>query len=271
MTHSGRFRRRDWWLLRAVLVLAFFFLSVPLFAATPPEPRADLPVEDHFVYAPLPDINLIDENGSSVILSELWTRRPLIITMVFASCYEICPFYLRSLASAVSEVSGAGEAFDVLVVSFDPRDTPEAMMQVAEQHGLADTPGWTFAVTSRDEARLLAEAIGFWSEPTADPSRIDHPAMLAAVDGGVVVRLLVGATVNSRRLREVVWELENKLISTYPLPSEKVWFRCFGFDPASGGLALDWGLVLLLIPGFVMFLSAAVIFPWSAEPNDRAA
>ena len=84
--------------------------------------------------------------------------------------------------------------------------------------------------------------------------------MLAAIDGGVVVRLLVGATVNARRLREVLWELDRVLVPTYPLASEKVLFRCFGFDPSSGRLSLDWGLILLLIPGVVMFLSAATIF-----------
>ena len=241
-----------------ISVATLFSFALPG-GAEPLAAPSGLPVEDHFVYAPVPDISLTDASGSSIVLSELWKRRPLIITMVFASCYEICPFYLRSLASAVESVGGAGEAFDVLVVSFDPRDTPESMRHVAAQHGLSSKPGWRLAVTSPGQARELADAIGFWIEPSAG-NAFDHPAMLAAVDAGVVVRLLVGATVSTRRLREVLWELDRVPVPTYPLPSEKIAFRCFGFDPASGTLALDWGLLLLLIPGLVMFLSAAVIF-----------
>jgi protein SCO1/2 len=258
MTHPGTIGRR-WLPLNGLLILALSSASVPA-SAGPSAPVRGVPDEARFIYSPMPDIFLTDSTGSRVPLRVLWNRRPLIITMVFANCYEICPFYLRSLAAAVESVGGVGETFDVAVISFDPRDTPEAMRRVAEAHGLTSTPGWTFAVTSTDEARELAEAIGFWSEPAAGGSTLDHPAMLAAIDRGVVVRLMVGATVTTRRLREVIWELERVLVPTYPLPSEKVLFRCFGFDPASGTLALDWGLLLLVIPGLVMFLSAAIIF-----------
>ena len=242
-----------------------FFAPALLLAEPEPSPKqavGDVPWEDHFVYSQVPDVRLTDAEGQAVDLGSMWRRRPLVITMVFASCYEICPFYLRSLKKAVESVGGAGESYDVVVVSFDPRDTPDAMAMVAEQHGLRSAPGWTFAVTSPEEARALAESIGFWIDPSAwgDSSRLDHPAMLAAIDGGVVVRLLVGATVTPRRLREVVWELDRVLVPTYPLPSEKVIFRCFGFDPATGSISLDWGLLLLVLPAAVMFLSAVVIF-----------
>lgn len=229
-------------------------------AVTAPAAGGSLPDESVFLFQTIPDVTLTDSRGETTCLSELWRERPLILTMVFASCAEVCPFYLRSLERAVSSVGGAGERFDVVVVSFDPRDSPEAMAEMAERHGLAGAGGWRFAVAAAGEAELLARSIGFWIEPDASGRRFDHPAMLAAVDRGSLVRLLVGATVVERRLREVVWELDRVPVPIYPLPSEKVVFRCFGYDPRTGGLAVDWGLLLLATPGAAMFLATAWIF-----------
>ena len=39
-------------------------------------------------------------------------------------------------------------------------------------------------------------------------------------------------------------------------------------DPATGTVSLDWGLLLLLVPGAAMFVSAAVIFrPRKTNPD----
>lgn len=238
-----------------LLAAATALAALSAVAEVPP-----LPDENLFIYQPIPDVNLTDSHGDEVRLSALWRERPLILTMVFASCAEVCPFYVRSLDRAVASLGGAGERFEVVVVSFDPRDSPSTMAEMAARHGLGNAPGWRFAVTSTAEAEHLARSIGFWIEPDAAGRRFDHPAMLAAIDRGSLVRLLVGATVVERRLREVLWELGRVPVPTYPLPSEKVLFRCFGYDPRSGGLAVDWGMLLLAAPGLVMFLVTALIF-----------
>lgn len=227
---------------------------------------APLPREEPVVYRRVPNITLSDVEGSTVQLSELWRRRPVIVTLVFERCFSICPFYLSSLKSAVAAVGGAGEDFDVLVVSFDPADTRESLQRLAERHRLRRQPGWIFALARPTEVRRLAESIGFWIEGGEDGAPFDHPAMLAAIDRGTVVRLLVGATVHERRLREVVWELNRQPVSTYPIPSPDVWFRCFDYDPEKGRVTFNWGLLLLLAPGVTMFLAAAAIFGSQRPP-----
>lgn len=219
-----------------------------------------LPREDAHVYAPVFDAALVDSAGTPRRLSELWRERPLIVTLIFARCTLICPPFLRSLERAVESVGGAGDDYDVVVVSFDPRDGPEVMAELAARHGLDGEPGWIFAAAAPGEAAALAESIGYWVRWDADSGAADHPAMLAAVDAGRVVRLLVGATVPPPRLREVVWELRHELVPSYPLPSDRVLFRCFRYRPESGGVGLDWGFLLLLAPGAGMFLGTLAIF-----------
>jgi hypothetical protein len=113
---------------------------------------------------------------------------------------------------------------------------------------------------NRADAFCLARSVGSWIRWDPQRELYDHLALLAAIDQGRVVRLLVGATVPPRRLREEVWELRHDLVSTYPLPSEKVLFRCFGYDPRTGGVTLEWGLLLLLAPGLFTVVCTVWIF-----------
>jgi protein SCO1/2 len=240
--------------LKLQAAAVFLFLSAAAFGA-PERPR-----EEDFLYDPVGSVAVTDAHGRTVPLSDLWQRRPLLLVMVFASCAEICPPFLNSLDQAVDKVGGAGERYDVVVLSFAARDTFEDMERLARMHGLESAPGWTFGVTSPAEAQRLARSIGVWTRWDPGRRQVDHPAVLAAIDRGRVVRLLVGATVPPRRLREVVWELRHDFVPTYPLPSEKVLFRCFGYDPETGRLSLEWGILLLLVPGLFMVVCTAWIF-----------
>lgn len=205
-----------------------------------------LPEEGRVLYRPVPDLRMTSSRGETFGLAERWRTRPLILTLVFASCVQICPPYLHSLRAAIDTVGGAGEDYDVIVLSFDARDSPGSMARLARRLELEASPGWTLAVAEPVAVERLAEAIGFWSAWDGR-SQFDHPAMLAGIADGRVVRLLVGATVPRQRLREVLWELRGEFVPSYAQPSKSVLFRCFDFDPATGAVTLEWGLLLSLI------------------------
>jgi cytochrome oxidase Cu insertion factor (SCO1/SenC/PrrC family) len=219
-----------------------------------------LPREDAVAYRRLPEVEFETAADGRRKLSTLWARRPLLLALVFATCAGVCRPYVRSLATAVDQVGGAGRSFDVAVLSFDPRDSPASMAEMARALDLDRRPGWIFGVVAPGEAADLAGAIGFWAVPVGLTGQFDHPAMVAAVAGGRTLRTLVGASVSPRRLREVAWELSGRFVPTYPLPGDRVLFRCFRYRPESGRLAPDWGLLLLLAPGAGMVLGTALIF-----------
>jgi hypothetical protein len=87
----------------------------------------------------------------------------------------------------------------------------------------------------------------------------DHPAVVVAIEQGRVVRMLAGATVPVAKLSEVIQELRGKFVPSYSLPG-KVAFRCFEYDPNSGHYTLDWGLLLMILPGTAAILATAWIF-----------
>ena len=248
-----------------------FFLILPgalwaqqSFGASSKQP----PNEDRYIYGQVPDIKIQTTVGTEVHLSTIWQAKPVLLTMVFTRCAGVCSPFLRSLQSAVSEAGGLGTDFRVLVLSFDPKDTLADMQMMADSLSVKSDPNWIFGVASPADIGRLAEATGFWFQWDQPSQQYDHPAAVETIDRGKVVRMLVGATVPQASLREVVQELRGKFVASYALPG-KVAFRCFEYDPSSGRYSLDWGVLLMILPGtLAMFATACLFFPGSRPKPD---
>jgi protein SCO1/2 len=239
-------------------VLFTLFLTLAVTAAAQPDPRAEPPDEARRLNTPLPDITLETAGGSRMSLSALSGGKPLVLGFVFTRCGGVCSPFLRSWRAADRSISG-GSAFHRLVVSFDPRDSAADMSALAAHVDAASDPDWTFAVTSPGDVRRLTEATGFWYEWDEARQQFDHPAMLAGIREGRLVRLLVGGSIASGRLNELVREVSGAFVTSYPLPG-RVRFRCVQFDPATGRVTLDWGFALLLVPIVVTTAATLLVF-----------
>jgi hypothetical protein len=153
----------------------------------------------------------------------------------------------------------AGSTVHRLVLSFDPRDSAADIRALAGHVGATNDRDWTFAIAAPDDVRTLAEATGFWYEWDETRQQFDHPAMLAGIRAGRLVRLLVGGSVAPVRLGELVREVSGEFVASYPLPG-RVRFRCVQFDAATGKVTLDWGFAFLLIPVAATTVATLVMF-----------
>ena len=208
-------------------------------------PRETPPIEERLLQAAVPDIWLTTATGSRVRLSQI-SDRPVVLTFVFTRCAGVCSPFLRSWLAA-DRALGGQEPYSRLVLSFDPRDTAGDMSALARHLALHENDDWTFAVSEPNDLRRLAEVLGFWWDWDEGRQQFDHPAMLAGIRNGRLARLLVGGSVSSARLDELVREVSGEFIRSYPLPG-RVAFRCVQFDAATGRMTLDWGFGLLLVP-----------------------
>ncbi|MDT7973351.1 MAG: SCO family protein [Armatimonadota bacterium] len=260
---------------QSFIVLIALCFATSFAGSAPPKDKAnkDLPREEEVLYAPVPDISLRAvkmtgqgmEGKVQVIdrrLSSWWKRRPILLTFVFAHCAGVCYPYLRSLRDATRKIGGLGDDYEVLVVSFAPEDTPEKMRFMAQTLGLSreEEKFWHFCIGEPKSVQRLMESVRFWSRQVKGTNQYDHPAMLAALRDGRVIRLLVGATVMPIRLREVVRELKGDPVLAYPLPDPKIPFRCFRYDPKSGQWRPDWGMLALLFPPAMTVLMVLSVF-----------
>ena len=215
------------------------------------------PDESRYVSREVPDIVVRTAAGETP-LSALWSEGPLVLTMVFTRCAGICSPYLRALLRA-DEALNLPDDVRRVVLSFDPRDTPDHMRRTGEHLGVAGRPGWVLGVAAPRDVDRLARALGFWFEWDEALQQFDHPALLVGIHQGRVARLLVGGSVTAVRLGEVVREARGQFIPSYPLPGD-VLFRCFDYDPVTGTPTFAWGALVLLVPPLGTGIATLALF-----------
>lgn len=229
--------------------------------------RSIPPDEDRFLNAELPNVQVATTAGASLSLAAIAAGRPLLLAFVFTRCTGVCSPFLASWRLADQGLP-AGRAVQRVVLSFDPHDSVDDMAAFARHFGVGNDAGWTFGIMAPDDVRRVTSAAGFWYDWDESRQQFDHPAMLAAVRNGRVVRLLVGGSVSSARLDELTREATGQFVASYPLPG-RVRFRCVQYDPRTGRLALDWGFALLLVPVATVSLVTTGLFAAGSHVRRR--
>jgi cytochrome oxidase Cu insertion factor (SCO1/SenC/PrrC family) len=228
-----------------------------------PTSRSAPPDENRLLNAQVPDIRLTTAAGDMVRLSDVGRGQPLLLAFVFTRCSGVCSPFLRSWRAADRSIA-LRSAVHHLVLSFDPRDSAADMAALARHLGAGSDSAWTFAIAAPDDVRRLAAATGFWYDWDEARLQFDHPAMLAGIRDGRLVRLLVGGLVRSGRLDELVRDVSGTFVASYPLPGN-VRFRCVQYDAATGRLTIDWGFAVLMVPVAATSLTTIAMFAAGAR------
>jgi len=222
-----------------------------------------MPQEGKVLYRLLPDARLQSADGAVQTLAALWREKPLLLVFAFSRCAGVCSPLLLQLRDAAERVGGVGRKYRILVVSFDSADTPEQLAAFARRNGIG-RDGWLFATAEPSALAPLLEAVGFWYSPVAGTDQYDHPAMVVGVRNGRVVRVHVGALIRTAELRAILRELRGDPVLAYPLPTADLPFRCYGYNPETGALTLEWGMLLLFAPTL-----AGVVAVWWTFARQR--
>ncbi len=204
-------------------------------------------------------MEIVTSTNSRVMLSSLWRERPLLLTMFYGSCTGTCSPFLHALKQAIDE-TGGNEGYNVLTLSFDPKDTPEDMRNREASLGIQATDRWIFATSSPASISRLAEAVGYWYRYDRDRGKFDHPSQITALRNGRVYGTMFGPTVPKKDFRTLLLEAKGIFVPIYPRPGKEALIRCFAVDELTGETRLDWGLLLLLFPGCGAVVATAYVF-----------
>src|SRR5260370_682501 len=107
-----------------------------------------------------------DETGKTVKLGDYFGGKPLILNLVYYNCTMLCGEALAGLASAMRLVKfDVGNEFDVVTVSFDPRETPEMAAakkkDYVARYGRANAAaGWHFLTGQPESTNALTKVVG---------------------------------------------------------------------------------------------------------------
>jgi protein SCO1/2 len=209
------------------------------------------------------DVGFTSADGRSLRLAD-FRGKPLVLSMVYTSCYQICPMTTQYLSQVVDKARAAlgGDSFAVALVGFDvPVDTPAAMQYFANRQGISEDGWYLLSMTGKQLERLSGD-IGFRFQPSA--SGFDHLIQATIIDAdGRVYRQVYGQVFDTPLLVDPLIELVlGRSPPDQPLLASllsKVKLFCTTYDPARDGYYLDYSLFLgMLIGGSIIVVTAVV-------------
>lgn len=141
--------------------------------------------------ASLADVSLLDENNAPMQTSSLFAK-PFYLAFAYHRCPQLCGLVLGQLATALRDVPPrVGDAFDVVVVSIDPAETPqrsrEAKQRYVARYG-GDGAGWHFLTGDENAIRTLTQSAGFRYVWDPINRTFVHPAGVMYIDRGGIIR-----------------------------------------------------------------------------------
>ena len=208
------------------------------------------------------DTMLRDETGRSVALGEFFNGKPVVMAFVYYQCPMLCPMTLNGISSALKALQlRPGKDFEIVVVSFDHRDTPESANAKKQAHlahwKTADTAaGWHFLTGDEASIKRLTSAAGFsyqWDESTGQFAHVS--GLLTLTPEGRLARYFYGVEYSPRELRLALVESSQGRIGS---KVEELLLYCFHYDPSTG--RYGWAVMSLVRLGGALTVALVLAF-----------
>ncbi len=242
-------------------------------ANTLPPSLENVGIEQHLDSQVPPDLAFVDDTGKSVKLGDYFGHKPLIMNLVYYNCTMLCGEALAGLSSAMRLIKfDVGNEFDVVTVSFDPRETPE--MAAAKKkdyvgrYGRANAAaGWHFLTGQPESINALTKAVGFHYQ--YDPKRNQYAhatAIMVLTPQGRISRYFYGVDFPPKDLRMGLVEASQGKIGN---AVDAVLLYCYHYDPETGKYgAMVANILRLAAVATILLLGGLIFILWRL---DRAA
>ena len=264
---------------RATLFLAAILPALPLVAQSAPDGRPPIlrtvAIEQH-LDEPLPlELQLRDEQGRAVRLGSYFGKRPVVLVLAYYNCPMLCTQVLNGLVAAMRVLSfDVGRDYEVVTVSFDPRDDPSDARAkkepyVARYGRPGAAAGWHFLTADPRAIASLTESVGFryaWDERTGQFAHAS--AIYVATPNGRLSRYIYGIEYAPRDLRLALVEASSGKIGT---PVDQLLLYCYHYDPAAGRYgAVVMNMVRLAGVGVVLVITVFLLVMWRRDRRRDA-
>jgi protein SCO1/2 len=204
------------------------------------------------------DLPFDDESGNPVTLRK-YLGKPVILALVYYQCPSLCNMVLNGVLRSVKSLAvTAGDEYDIVAVSFDPRETVEmaAAKKVSYIKGYNRANaerGWHFLTGPEASSKSLAEAVGFRYAYDAINNQYAHgSAIMLLTPEGQVTRYFYGIDYPARDLRLALVEASNRRIGS---PIDAVMLYCYHYDPSNG----KYGMVIMNVLRLAGFATVAAL------------
>jgi len=217
------------------------------------------------------DLVFRDEGGRPVPLASFFQNgKPVLLALVYYQCPMLCTQILNGVEMSLKAVRlDPGRDFEVVVVSFDPHDTPELAaakkVNYLRRYGRPNTAnGWHFLTGAEPQIQALTQAVGFhyrWDE--ANKQFAHASGIFIATPQGKLSHYFYGVEYSPRDIRLALVEASAEKIGN---PVDEILLYCYHYDPALAKYsAVAMNIVRLGGVIFVLIGSAFLFIMWRRD------
>lgn len=187
------------------------------------------------------DLVFRDESGREVKLGQYFGNKPVVLAFVYYDCPMLCTQILNGMVTSFRVLPfQVGKEFDVVTISFDPRETPELAQKkkkvyvdyLPERMRADAAKGWHFLTGDEANIAKITGAAGFhyrWDEKTQQFAHAS--AIMVTTPHGKLSRYYYGIEYPPRDLRfGLIESSANKIGSSV----DQLLLYCYHYDPATG-------------------------------------
>lgn len=205
-----------------------------------------------------------DEEGNKVELGKYFGTKPVVLVFAYYDCPMLCTQILNGLTSSLRVLNETvGRDFEVVVVSFDPREKPTLAAGkkkvYVESYGREGSEhGWHFLTGEEDQIRRVTDAAGF--RYTWDPRTLQYAhasGIVITTPDGRLSRYFFGIEYAPRDVKFALMESSEGRIGN---AIDKLLLYCYHYNPETGSYALvamntvrvGGAVTLVALVGFVL-------------------
>jgi protein SCO1/2 len=259
--------------------------SSPLYGARPssgnpstglPEALQEVRIEQKLDQQLPLDLVFRDESGREVKLGQYFGEKPVVLAFVYYDCPMLCTQILNGMVTSFRVLPfQMGKEFEVVTISFDPRETPELAQKkkkiyvdyLPEKMRAGATNGWHFLTGDQANIAKITDAAGFRYHYDEKTQQFAHAsAVMVTTPHGKLSRYYYGIEYPARDLRLGLIESSANKIGS---PVDQLLLYCYHYDPATG----KYGAVvmnIMRIAGVITLLGIAALLLLLKARNTTA-
>jgi len=231
-------------------------------ASVTPGPLEGVGIEQHLGKSLPLDAVFHDEDGKDVRVGDFFGpgKKPAILALAYFECPMLCTLVLNGTVKAIRPMSfTAGTDYDVIVISIDPKETPElarakkeAYLESYKRKG--DGSGFHFLTGEERSIRAVADAVGFQYRYQPETGEFAHAASIYVITPlGQLSRYFFGVEFSTRDLRLALVEAADGKIGGLV---DQLMLFCYRYDPTAGKYSAQ-ALAVVRLGGVLTALSLA--------------
>jgi len=220
------------------------------------------------------DATFRDESNQQVALWKYFGDKPVILSLVYFTCPSLCPMSLHETVTTMKHIAlTPGRDYTVVVVSFNPKDTPQQAAETKAKYraefgnAASFNEGWHFLTGDAESVKRLTNAVGFRYRWDAKTQQFVHAGgIMVATPDGKMSKYFYGIDYAPADVRMALVDASQHKIGS---AVDYVLLFCFHYDPTQGRYTLAIVNILKIAAGFTVMMLAGLLYLLMRNGKDK--